>query len=84
MYRQGRGREGEREGGAEAGHGGRTLHIQHRPNSRSDGTRPCCRATETVSLVSLASLVSLVYVKLDLSQSRAVRGSVLVAMVLHT
>ena len=66
MYCQWRGREG----GAGAGHGGRTLHIQHCPNSRSDGTRPCCRTMEIVSLVSL------VYVKWDLSPSRAVRGGV--------
>ena len=51
-----------REGGAGPGHGGRTLHTQHCPNSGSDGTRPCCRTMERVSLV---------YVKRDLSPSRA-------------
>ena len=86
MFCRGRGREG----GAGAGHGGRTLHIQHCPNSRSDGMRPCCRTMEIVSPVSLVSLVplvpcvvplvpcvvSLAYVKGDLSPSRAVRGGV--------
>ena len=82
MYCQGRGREG----GAGARHGAGTLHIQHCPNSRSAGTRPCCRVS-LVSLVacavplvprvvSLAFLVSLVYAKWDLSPSHAVRGGV--------
>ena len=63
-----------------------TLHLQHCPESRSDGTRSCCRTMEIVSLVSLVSLVpcvlslvslvSLVYVKWDLSPSCAVRGGV--------
>ena len=69
MYGQGRGREG----GAGAGHGGRRLHIQHCPNSGSEGTRPCCR---TMAIVSLVSLISLVEVKWDLSASRAVRHAV--------